>query len=257
MLTKGLRLIFAVRRAASRSGAECAGCAREGGAASSVSPGTAGELAADHLFLHEGVIPNLQVSLALELRHEWDQSQLRWRPALDPWGQTSLANIAVAGDGGRIAGAEAAVLSGRLAALDAAARLGHSGEPERDRRAEPFRAALDRERALRPFSIASTVRPLRSSSRRRTKRSRAAARRCRSAAYGRPRSSARKVQTSSRRSPVAAWDPAQVGSAARSSPPSSPTRAANHADISAYRPRAPVQADHRRRPRHRRRHRGA
>jgi NADPH-dependent 2,4-dienoyl-CoA reductase/sulfur reductase-like enzyme len=103
------------------------------------------------LFLHEGVIPNVQVSLALQLRHEWDESQLCWRPALDPWGQTSLPNIVIAGDGGGIAGAEAAALSGRLTALDAAARLGHIGAPERDRRAVPFRAALDRERALRPF----------------------------------------------------------------------------------------------------------
>ncbi len=110
-----------------------------------------GELAANHLLLHEGVIPNIQISLALQLRHEWDETQLCWRPALDAWGQTSLPNIAVAGDGGAIAGAEAAVLTGRLAALDAALWLGHIGEAERDGRARPIRAALDRERALRPF----------------------------------------------------------------------------------------------------------
>ena len=110
-----------------------------------------GELAANHLLLHEGVIPNIQISLALQLRHEWDETQLCWRPALDAWGQTSLPNIAVAGDGGGIAGAEAAVLTGRLAALDAALWLGHIGEAERDARARPIRAALARERALRPF----------------------------------------------------------------------------------------------------------
>ena len=43
------------------------------------------------------------------------------------------------------------MLSGRLAALDAARQLGHIGEAERDRRAAPIRAALDRERALRRF----------------------------------------------------------------------------------------------------------
>ncbi len=110
-----------------------------------------GELAADYLLLHEGVIPNVQISLALQLRHEWDEPQLCWRPALDAWGQTSLPNVAIAGDGGRIAGAEAAALAGRLAALDAAMWLGHIGEAERDSRARPIRAALDRERALRPF----------------------------------------------------------------------------------------------------------
>ncbi len=110
-----------------------------------------GETIADHLLLHEGVIPDIQVGLALQLRHEWDEDQLCWRPALDPWGQTSLPCIAVAGDAGGIGGAEAARLSGQLAALDTAMLLGRIGQPERDRRAGPIQAALARERALRPF----------------------------------------------------------------------------------------------------------
>src|SRR5579875_1176757 len=110
-----------------------------------------GEIAADHLLLHEGVIPNVQASLALGVRHEWDEEQLCWRPCLDAWGRTSLPGIAVAGDGGGIAGAAAAALSGRLAALDAALALGRIGEGEGLRRAAPLRAALARERALRPF----------------------------------------------------------------------------------------------------------
>jgi NADPH-dependent 2,4-dienoyl-CoA reductase/sulfur reductase-like enzyme len=110
-----------------------------------------GEIAADHLFLHEGVIPNTQISLGLQLAHRWDDGQLCWRPMIDDWGRTSLARIAIAGDGGGIAGAAAAALSGRLAALDAAAALGRIGETERDRRAVPIRAALARERAIRPF----------------------------------------------------------------------------------------------------------
>jgi NADPH-dependent 2,4-dienoyl-CoA reductase/sulfur reductase-like enzyme len=110
-----------------------------------------GEIAADHLLLHEGVIPNVQASLALGLRHEWDEDQLCWRPALDEWGRTSVSGISVAGDGGGIAGAAAAALSGRLAALDAALALGRIGEEEGRRRADPIRAALARERALRPF----------------------------------------------------------------------------------------------------------
>src|SRR5205085_7144573 len=47
--------------------------------------------------------------------------------------------------------AEAAILTGRLAALDAAAALGRIDATERDRRARPIRAALARERAIRPF----------------------------------------------------------------------------------------------------------
>ena len=110
-----------------------------------------GEIAAEHLFLHEGVIPNTQISLALQLAHHWDQAQLCWQPSIDEWGRTSLPVVTIAGDGGGIAGAEAAALSGRLAALDAAAALGRIGEAERDRRAGPIRAELARERAIRPF----------------------------------------------------------------------------------------------------------
>ena len=110
-----------------------------------------GEIAADHLFLHEGIIPNVQPTLALGLSHRWDEAQLCWRPVLDAWGRTSHPDIWVAGDGGGIAGAAAAALSGRLAALDIAGRLGRLDAAERDRRAAPIRSALDREQALRPF----------------------------------------------------------------------------------------------------------
>jgi NADPH-dependent 2,4-dienoyl-CoA reductase/sulfur reductase-like enzyme len=110
-----------------------------------------GELATDHLFLHEGFIPNVQISLALQLRHEWAGEQLCWRPALDVWGQTSLPNIAIAGDAGGIAGAEAAALSGRLAALDAALWLGHISQDDRDRRAGSVGEALVREQGKRRF----------------------------------------------------------------------------------------------------------
>jgi len=110
-----------------------------------------GEIAADHLFLHEGVIPDTQISLALQLAHRWDEGQVCWRPEVDEWGRTSLPAIAIAGDGAGIAGAEAAALSGRLAALDAAATLDRIDEAERDRRARPIRAALAGERAIRPF----------------------------------------------------------------------------------------------------------
>ena len=110
-----------------------------------------GEFGADHLLVHEGIIPNIQISLALQLQHEWDDDQLCWKPVLDPWGQSSLSSIAVAGDAGGISGAEAARLSGQLAALDAAMLLGRIDEAERDRRAGPIRTALEGEQISRPF----------------------------------------------------------------------------------------------------------
>ena len=103
-----------------------------------------GEVAADLLLLHEGVIPNTQISLALQLAHRWDVAQLCWRPTVDDWGATNLQTIAIAGDGGGIAGAEAAAASGRLAALDAASFLDKIDPAERDRRARPIRRVLRR-----------------------------------------------------------------------------------------------------------------
>ena len=110
-----------------------------------------GSVPADLLLLHEGVIPNTQISLALGLDHRWDEDQLCWRPVVDEWGATSLPAVAIAGDGAGISGAEAAALAGRLATLDAAAFLDKLDPAERDRRATPLRRALNRELEARPF----------------------------------------------------------------------------------------------------------
>jgi NADPH-dependent 2,4-dienoyl-CoA reductase/sulfur reductase-like enzyme len=110
-----------------------------------------GEVAADHLLLHQGVVPNTQISLALQLPHQWDEAQLCWRPVVDEWGRTGLEKIAIAGDCAGVEGAGAAALSGRVAALDAALLLGRIDERTRERRARPLRSALARERAIRPF----------------------------------------------------------------------------------------------------------
>ena len=110
-----------------------------------------GAMACDTLLLHEGVIPSTHITRALGLDHGWDERQLCWRPRLDAWGATSHERIAVAGDGGGIGGWEAAVASGRLAAIDAAHRLGRLDAAARDRRAAPGREALRFALALRPF----------------------------------------------------------------------------------------------------------
>jgi NADPH-dependent 2,4-dienoyl-CoA reductase/sulfur reductase-like enzyme len=151
LVLKGLGLIAAVKRAGVPIRRGMRGLRAVGSRRLERIAWQGGELAADYLLLHEGIIPNIQVSLALQLRHEWDEAQLCWRPSIDAWGQTSLPNIAIAGDGGEILGAEAAVQGGQLAALDAAMWLGHIGAAERDRRAAPIRLALDHERVSRRF----------------------------------------------------------------------------------------------------------
>jgi NADPH-dependent 2,4-dienoyl-CoA reductase/sulfur reductase-like enzyme len=73
--------------------------------------------AADLLLLHDGVIPSVQITRALGCRHEWSDTGRCWQPVVDDWGRTSVPGILVAGDGAGVAGAAAAVLSGRIAAL--------------------------------------------------------------------------------------------------------------------------------------------
>ncbi|HEY0526334.1 MAG TPA: NAD(P)/FAD-dependent oxidoreductase [Stellaceae bacterium] len=103
------------------------------------------------LLLHEGVIPNVQASLALGLPHAWDGAQLCWRPETDGWGGTANPVYFIAGDMAGIAGAAAAVPSGRLAALAAASALGWIDYPTRDQEAKALFAARLHETAVRPF----------------------------------------------------------------------------------------------------------
>ena len=103
------------------------------------------------LLLHDGVIPNTQLSRVAGCPHEWDARQRCWRPTADAFGATPLDRIAVVGDGAGIGGAEAAATRGRLAAFDAARRLGRLEPVEMARRAAPDLRRLRRQMALRPF----------------------------------------------------------------------------------------------------------
>ncbi|MBK1659351.1 hypothetical protein CKO45_14005 [Paracraurococcus ruber] len=105
----------------------------------------------DTLLLHEGVVPAVQVSLAIGLDHAWDAAQRCWRPRVDGFGASSHPRIAVAGDGAGIGGWQAAMASGRLAAMDAARRLGRLTPEGLARRAAPVLAARRAALALRPF----------------------------------------------------------------------------------------------------------
>jgi bacterioferritin-associated ferredoxin len=127
-------------------------CSSPGGAAVEYSvAGSTYSVAGDWVILHHGVIPNVQITMALRCRHAWDPAQLCWRPECDAWGKTSVENVYVAGDGASVAGATAAECSGRLAALQCAHELGRLTAVERERHAEPWRRRLDSQRALRPW----------------------------------------------------------------------------------------------------------
>ena len=103
------------------------------------------------VLLHEGVIPNAHLTLAARFDHVWDARQHAFRPAVDEWGRTSEPGVLVAGDGARILGAEAAVETGRIAALEAAYRLGRIRVHQRDLLARLHMASLARRRRFREF----------------------------------------------------------------------------------------------------------
>ncbi|GAB4189111.1 MAG: NAD(P)/FAD-dependent oxidoreductase [Thalassobaculales bacterium] len=113
--------------------------------------GTLQERPASGLLLHEGVVPQTHMTMALGCAHDWDPAQACFRPRLDGWGRTDLPGVLVAGDAGGIGGARAAEAAGRIAALAAAADLGAISEGERDRLAAPHRRQRAAHLSVRPF----------------------------------------------------------------------------------------------------------
>lgn len=109
------------------------------------------QLACTSLLVHQGVVPNVQLTRALELSHQWDDLQQCWRPQLDAWGETPHPGIFVAGDSGGIAGAQAAEESARVAVLAMAAQLGKLTEAQRNEKAKPHQRRLAPQLAIRPF----------------------------------------------------------------------------------------------------------
>ncbi|HEY5302071.1 MAG TPA: NAD(P)/FAD-dependent oxidoreductase [Acetobacteraceae bacterium] len=97
---------------------------------------------AEHLFLHQGVAPNVNLPAAAGCTLVWDDLLLCFKPEADAWGASSLPGVTIAGDGAGIAGALAAEHRGRIGALHAAFALGRIDASTRDRRATTHRAAL-------------------------------------------------------------------------------------------------------------------
>jgi NADPH-dependent 2,4-dienoyl-CoA reductase/sulfur reductase-like enzyme len=141
---KGLALMARVRRHVRViSGVEALSIEAEGEALRATWAEGA-SFAADHVLLHQGVVPNLNLARAADCAIAWEEGNACFAPVTDEWGTSSLPGIAVAGDGAGIAGAEAAALRGRLAALEALRALGALDKAGRDARAAPHRAALAR-----------------------------------------------------------------------------------------------------------------
>jgi len=103
------------------------------------------------VLLHQGVVPNTQISWALRAKHNWSDSQLCWIPETDAYGEIEDSRIYIAGDSRGIVGAKASAAQGRLAAMGIASRLQRPNVADRRLREQEVRAALQKHLHIRPF----------------------------------------------------------------------------------------------------------
>lgn len=103
------------------------------------------------VLLHQGVVPNTQASRQLRLDHVWHRTQRYWHPAINEWGQSSVATVFVAGDGAGVFGARAAEIKGRICGLEIARIQGRISVSERDKQAGLLVCELDSHVSIRPL----------------------------------------------------------------------------------------------------------
>lgn len=109
------------------------------------------EVETDLLLLHEGVIPNTQLSRAVGCDHEWYERHRYWRPVVDQWGQSSIEGVSQVGDCTGIFGAKAAEYSGYLTGLNVAYLVGNITEQERNEQGQKHLKARQKDVEIRPF----------------------------------------------------------------------------------------------------------
>jgi NADPH-dependent 2,4-dienoyl-CoA reductase/sulfur reductase-like enzyme len=105
------------------------------------------KIATQSVALHQGLVPNQQISRLLDCEHVWDRGQHCFRPLLDQHFQTSRPGFYVAGDAGGIAGARAAALQGQIVGLRLAELAGKGNDDE----LRAARSELAADVSVRPF----------------------------------------------------------------------------------------------------------
>lgn len=150
-LFKGLSMVRKVRRTGVPIYKNAIGLVVEGATFATALNFTAGgkphRIETRTIALHQGVVPNQQVTRLLRCDHAWDSSQHCFRPVTDAYGATSVDGVYVAGDGAGIGGAKSAALQGRLVAIGLAVRAGRGNGERRAR----LHSALAKDGSVRPF----------------------------------------------------------------------------------------------------------
>lgn len=160
-LLKGLKLLTALKRSGITIYSNASELALEGEAAVEAvafkQRGKSVRFSASLVHLHQGVVPNTQLSLSTGLKHHWNSEQLCWQPATDKWGRMGKSSLYVAGDSRGIVGALASAAQGRLAALSIAKQLGAAADTAQ--RTTELRRQLVNHTRIRPF-LDALYRPL-------------------------------------------------------------------------------------------------
>ncbi|MCS5591527.1 MAG: FAD-dependent oxidoreductase [Gammaproteobacteria bacterium] len=113
--------------------------------------GTWKSLKCEHVFLHQGVIPDVNISLSVGCEKKWDEQQACWTINVDEYGQSSVDGISVAGDAGTVTGGVAAAYKGSIAMLNMLCQIDFISSTDRDRLSKPLKKALKAETSPRAF----------------------------------------------------------------------------------------------------------
>lgn len=158
-LIKGVSIWWKIRRAGIRIYRNAADLRVDGDdtltGLSFRSQGSMRSLGCSHLFLHNGIIPQIQLAQVAGCRCRWNHRQLCWEVDADGWGKTSVDGIHVAGDSAAIGGADLAGTRGRRIGARLASELSGEGPGKVSTRART-RMLKDkvsglRHQAFRPF----------------------------------------------------------------------------------------------------------
>ncbi|WEX08271.1 NAD(P)/FAD-dependent oxidoreductase [Chelativorans sp. AA-79] len=151
-LRKGLAMMHALRKARVPIHRNARNIRIEGSEAAEAVSFSSGRqtrrIPAGMVALHQGVVPNQQVTRMLRCAHRWHDTQHCFVPVVDTCFETTEPGIFAAGDGAGIGGAVSAALRGRLAALRVAEKAGRTVPTGA---VGALRRTLARDAATRPF----------------------------------------------------------------------------------------------------------
>ena len=97
----------------------------------------------DAVCIGYGLVPSVELSRLAGCRHRYEPRLGGWIPERDENMETTIPEVYAVGDGSGIAGSQAAVQEGGIAAVAAAQSLGYLSEEEARSRKHPFRDKLE------------------------------------------------------------------------------------------------------------------